>query len=75
MKKFEIICPDGVNRLGANWDKLSDAIFDSKYMSNRSSCWDWCDLDGDHECPGGTHTVKMPTKEPLEFVWTLDLIF
>lgn len=64
---YQVLCPDGIDRLKTNWDNANDAIFDAGYMSNRSSCFDWCGPNGNHECPGGRHYVLFPKEPELEF--------
>lgn len=77
MKIYQIICPDGANRLKANWTNLRDAEFDATYFSRRSSCSDWCDKAIIKElgyCNGGRHSINdIKPNESEIMAWAVDL--
>lgn len=76
--RYQIICPDGIDRLKTNWSKFKDAEFDAMYFSRRSSCSDWCNAKDNEElgyCKGGIHTINniKIKDEEISTVWTIDL--
>lgn len=78
MRIYKIICPDGADRLKANWEDLRNAEFDALYFSMRRSCSDWCDKEINEKlgiCKGGIHTINHIKIEEQELLtnWVTDL--
>lgn len=58
-RTYGVICPDGQDRLKADWDTKYIAAGDADYMSGRRlGCSSWVGAKGLKDCPGGRHYVQ-----------------